>query len=242
MKYSQAIQGYSGLWFKYKTDSDGTKHILVSETKDGLENMNFIHGKNTVSHDHYWFKNGEYYAQLRTSNKAAKVIDHKGHLYQPNSIFPYQKNVKSYLDGLFDFSRFDALENKNKASSNQVKNNISATNNARNIQSNSIRNKKSGTMASQNLDVQRKQLQELGNFLQKFSQILQENKKNYITQMQKLSQSGLAQEVDRNYGPNYAQPKLKAIDQIVNDIGTRDIPYVKKNLQAIEQAIIAAKS
>lgn len=249
MSFSKAIQGDSGLWFKYKVTKDGTKHLLVSETKEGLKAKNFFSGKN-VGHDHYWYKNGKYYQQMRTNNTSALMANkgkHKQHLFKINTPFSGQndKGLTKALDNLFDFEylkKLEAQQYRNNTNQSQVpKTRIISSNTSTNNFS-ITSNKKTNSMSSQRLNVQLQQLQELGKFLQKFDQILQKNKQDYTKRLEALSQSGLAQEVEQNYGPNYATPKLKAIDQIVNDISTRDIPYVKKNLQAIQQAINAAKS
>lgn len=326
MGYSKAIQGYSGLWFKYKTDADGSKHLLVSYTKDGLESKNF--NISSVTHDHYWYKNGMYYVQLRTSNQFVEVTDKKGHLLQNNSVFPMQhsNNMSKYLDNLFNFNIFGKLEKEHDINNSQHSI-VSPTNTSSNkklIKLSDIRvlddneliptrldllqngyssfqevlqtssdpimvdmstypyeiidgrhrihlarqqgieeleilvqgesystlNKSntiqpiinSNSMSKQQLKVQLQQLNQLGKFLQTFEQELQKNKQEYSKRLQALAQAGLAQEVEKNYAPNYAHPKLKAIDQLVNEIMTRDIPYVKKNIQAIQQAITAAGS
>ncbi|AFZ15619.1 hypothetical protein Cri9333_4853 (plasmid) [Crinalium epipsammum PCC 9333] len=64
-QWSQATQmdNFSGLWYKFKQDSNGNWHILCSSDKNSLESQNIIY------HDHYWQSNGRWYCQGRQGNK-----------------------------------------------------------------------------------------------------------------------------------------------------------------------------
>lgn len=91
--WKNAVQGYSGLWFKPGTDNNGKKHLLVSSTQEGV---------NGGSHDHYW-KNtdGSYGVQLKNQSGSA-TLDSKGHIFPHNTSFTGIEG--EYLDRLF--SRF----------------------------------------------------------------------------------------------------------------------------------------
>jgi hypothetical protein len=75
--WSNAFQGASGLWFKTKTESDGTKHILASSSRNGVE---------VGDHDHYWM-NTRCETFVQTRNKSTVLTIPKGHLLPPNTFF-----------------------------------------------------------------------------------------------------------------------------------------------------------
>lgn len=92
--FSSAFQGASGLWFKTKTDSNGRRHILVSESRSGVENG---------SHDHYWEDGAKFGVQLRNRSGTGTVCDAKGHIYAQNSSFPamFNKSLQALFKALF---------------------------------------------------------------------------------------------------------------------------------------------
>lgn len=94
MKWGSAQQGISGLWFKPGLDNQGRRHLLVSDTRKGVD---------SGSHDHYWEKTKDgkdgYGVQLRDRSGTSSVAGRKGHLYAVNTSFPSATN--KYLKELF---------------------------------------------------------------------------------------------------------------------------------------------
>jgi len=91
-QWASATQGVSGLWFKPGIDSSGKKHLLVSDTRTGVDGG---------SHEHWWKNSdGTYGVQLRDRSGKATTIDLRGHIFEHNSkFFPM---TKKYLDNLFN--------------------------------------------------------------------------------------------------------------------------------------------
>ncbi len=86
-----ATQGASGLWFKPGYDDSGRKHLLVSESKNGVDGG---------SHDHYWENaDGSYGVQIKDRSGQATISDSKGHIYENNTSFP--KLANEHLKNLF---------------------------------------------------------------------------------------------------------------------------------------------
>ncbi|MEA3641730.1 MAG: hypothetical protein VBE63_17585 [Lamprobacter sp.] len=91
VSWQTAKKGISGLWFKFGVDNQGRKHLLVSESKSGVD---------SGSHDHYWDNgNGTYGVQLRDKSGTAIINDKKGHIYQKNTTFSVLAN--EHLEKLF---------------------------------------------------------------------------------------------------------------------------------------------
>ena len=95
MKWGYAKQSSSGLWFKPGKDDQGRKHLLVAESRSGVDGG---------SHDHYWEKsassNDGYGVQLRDRSGTSSVSDRKGHIYSRDTSFPGMTD--KYLKNLFD--------------------------------------------------------------------------------------------------------------------------------------------
>ena len=77
----EAIQGSSGLWFKPGYDESGRKHLLVSETRHGVE---------CGDHDHYWTQDaGDSDIGMQIRNRGSiHAINKKGHLLPAETSFP----------------------------------------------------------------------------------------------------------------------------------------------------------
>lgn len=60
---AQQLDNVSGLWYKFKQNSNGNMEILCSGDKDSLES------ESVVYHDHYWQNNGRWYFQGKSGNK-----------------------------------------------------------------------------------------------------------------------------------------------------------------------------
>jgi hypothetical protein len=92
IQWGNAQQG-DYLWFKPGMDDNGRKHLLVSETRSGVDGSS--------SHDHYWENNnGTYGVQLRDKSGTSSVADKKGHIFPPDSTFPGMVNKR--LEDLFN--------------------------------------------------------------------------------------------------------------------------------------------
>ncbi|MCC7004671.1 hypothetical protein IT397_02015 [Candidatus Nomurabacteria bacterium] len=90
--WRKAQQGVSGLWFKPGYDDNGRKHLLVSETKAGVD---------TGSHDHYWQNSdGTFGVQIKNKSGYGTISDSKGHIFPSNTSF--SGLVDKYLENLFD--------------------------------------------------------------------------------------------------------------------------------------------
>lgn len=80
VNWNYAQQGASGLWFKSGVDRDGRRHLLVAESRSGVDGG---------SHDHYWQNpDGTYGVQLKDRSGTGTVRNHKGHIYPENTTFP----------------------------------------------------------------------------------------------------------------------------------------------------------
>lgn len=92
MEWSSAKQGTNGFWFKAARDAQGRRHLLMAETRAGVDGG---------SHDHYWEDGrGGYGVQLRDRSGTSSVADKKGHIFPHNSSMPSSTN--EWYKQLFD--------------------------------------------------------------------------------------------------------------------------------------------
>lgn len=99
MGYSAAYK-FGKLWFKYRKRSDGSKDILLGERPEDLVDKNF-EGADYVGHDHYYFKNDDYYVQLRANRNVPHKKDKKHHLYKTDKLFKGDDNFQKVLEDIF---------------------------------------------------------------------------------------------------------------------------------------------
>ena len=102
-KYSEAFQ-FGEYWFKLRKNGD-EKHILLSDTKTGLDNKSFQKNKVKAAHDHYYFKDGKYHAQIRSTNAHIKTKNKKGHILDKNQVFDVNiPLLEKRLDSFFSLA------------------------------------------------------------------------------------------------------------------------------------------
>lgn len=97
------------------------------------------------------------------------------------------------------------------------------------------------SMSVQKLQLQLEKLQEMEKFLGKLYQIFQQNSKIYNDKMLMLRQSGMPEEVCNTYDQKYQVPKVLKMQKMMQEIHQADMPYIKKNIVAINNALQAAK-
>ena len=129
MGYSKAFK-YGNLWYKYKKHQNGSEHILASENEKGLEVDNFDTSNVLVAHDHYIFKNGQYYSQTKTNNSEVFKVDNKNHIFKHNSPLPTDTFTQQGLEVFFENIRNQVKleELKNEIIMNTIENSPEGSN------------------------------------------------------------------------------------------------------------------
>lgn len=93
----------------------------------------------------------------------------------------------------------------------------------------------------QSLEAQLRALEKLKNYLEVFTEELQENLDRYHRSVEEIRQDGLANEVYNTYlSQNFYRDKSH-IDQLINDIETYDIPYLFNNIEKATASLDAAR-
>lgn len=137
------------------------------------------------------------------------------------------------------------IDFENETDANRRWNNIHGTNNSNQtpIYSNNsnLSTQKTNNMSVQKLQLQLQKLQEMESFLEKLQQQFQQSIKVYNDKMLMLRQSGMPQEVCNTYDQRYQIPKIQEMSKMMQEIQQGDLPYVKKNIAAIQNAIQTAK-
>ena len=143
---------------------------------------------------------------------------------------------KTYIQG-YDSGYHDAIKEKNIVHKTQnIDNEIPIYKNNSNLLTNNSNN-----MSVQKLSLQLQKLQEMDGFLKKLQHLFQQNIKEYNDKMLMLRQSGMPQEVCDTYDMKYQVPKIQNMTKMIQEINQADIPYIKKNIVAIQNALQAAK-
>jgi hypothetical protein len=141
---------------------------------------------------------------------------------------------RTYIQG-YDNGYLDGIRERNSVYDSQKFNNNTPIN--RNI----LITNKSNSMSVQKLELQLQKLQEMENFLGQLQNQFQQNIKTYNDKMLLLRQSGMPLEICDTYDQKYQMPKIQTMQKTMQEINQQDIPYIKKNIGAIERAIIVAK-
>lgn len=143
---------------------------------------------------------------------------------------------KTYIEG-YDAGYLDAIREKNIVhKTEEVKNEVPVNENKSNLLTNN-----SNSMSVQKLQLQLQKLQEMESFLGQLQQQFQQNIKIYNDRMLMLRQSGMPEEVCNTYDQRYQMPKVQNMSKMMQDIQQADLPYIKKNIAAIQNALQAAK-
>ena len=99
---------FKGLKKQKKNYSGKKKHILLSETKEGLEYDNFkIQNSPIVSHEHYIWENDKFILQVRTTDKSLQPTDNKGHLLKKDGggeIINLNDEMSKELESFFNYA------------------------------------------------------------------------------------------------------------------------------------------
>lgn len=122
--------------------------------------------------------------------------------------------------------------------------NINGRNNINQIpiytNNNLITNKSNSMANTQKIQLQLQKLQEMENFLGQLQAQFQQNIKIYNDKMLMLRQSGMSEEVCNTYDQRYKTPKIQTMNKMMQEINQLDVPYIKKNILAMQNALQAA--
>jgi Zn-dependent metalloprotease len=96
-------------------------------------------------------------------------------------------------------------------------------------------------MSTQSINTQITQLKELLKFTNSFMNDLKINIGKYSTKVNQLYNSGVPIEFKNNFEVNNHQPTKKQINLIIEQMTQRDIPFLKQQIQSLEQALEIAR-
>lgn len=150
--------------------------------------------------------------------------------------FTMETYTKGYDDGYEQ-----GLIEKNSTFKVQIQNDDNSNQTINFVSNNNLLTNNTNSMSVHHLQVQLQQLTEMEKFLVKLSATFQANIKEYNDKMLLLRQSGMPVEVCDTYDQRYQMPKIQKMQGMIQEIGTADIPYIKKNIAAIQNAINTAK-
>ena len=105
-------------------------------------------------------------------------------------------------------------------------------------------NIKTSNMAnsSQVLQRQLEALQELENFLNHFRNDLDQNISKYNQHFNSIAESGVPQETVAAYEQYHKDPEIRHIAKLIDNINDKDIPYLKRVQQRLEEAIAESRN
>ncbi len=243
-KNPQKRYRFKGLSWKYWLNFNHATNTYIegydAGFMDGLREKNIIHQTQNIENKDTAFKN--------TENKT-NIINKE----MPNEVY-YCKNCRqqqSIYDGEFCKScgkltvswytdtekEDDAIRKWDNINGTNIINQIPIyTNN-----SNLLTNNSKIMASSQQLQLQLQQLQAMESFLMQLNQIIEQNIKTYKDKMKLLRQSGMPVEVCDTYEGKYQNPKTSQLTKIQQEIAQADIPYIKRNIVQMEQALMTAK-
>ena len=93
----------------------------------------------------------------------------------------------------------------------------------------------------QDLEVQLAALRELESFLSQFNESMREKSVEFYNRFRNIRESGLATQIADNYEANFADPNLQNLRYLIANITDKDLPYIKENIAATEQALDRAR-
>jgi hypothetical protein len=96
-------------------------------------------------------------------------------------------------------------------------------------------------MSLQSIDHQIQKLKELLRFTIEFKDALNSKIGEYDNKVQQLYSSGVPVEFRNNFEANNHQPTKKQIRIIVETMEQRDMPFLKQQIQSLEQALEIAR-
>ena len=93
----------------------------------------------------------------------------------------------------------------------------------------------------QSLYIQRDALFELRGFLESFRSELVSQLNGYRNRIQNLRESGISTEVAHNYESSYYTVNEGYLKQLVHNITEDDLPYINRQIEAIQNLIDTAR-
>ena len=92
-------------------------------------------------------------------------------------------------------------------------------------------------MSTQSIQRQIEQLRNLLTFSSQFKLELQNKISTYESKVRALYESGIPVEFERNFEITCHQPTIKSLKSIMDTIDSRDIPLIKRQIQALDVAL-----
>lgn len=96
-------------------------------------------------------------------------------------------------------------------------------------------------MSTQSIQQQITQLTELMKFTKSFMDDLNNKVRMYDNKVNQLYNSGVPVEFRNNFEVNNHQPTKKQIQVVIEQMAQRDLPFLKQQIQSLEQAMEIAR-
>jgi len=96
-------------------------------------------------------------------------------------------------------------------------------------------------MSTQSIQRQIEQLRNLLTFSSQFKLELQSKISSYESKVRAMYESGIPIEFQNSFEISCHQPTKKALKSIMDTIDSRDIPFLKQEIQALENALQMAR-
>lgn len=228
--FSETLEYFENTWIKTKTDSSGKKHILLSETKEGLDNDNFkTQNPPIVSHEHYIWEDDKFILQVRTTDKSLNAVDTKGHLLKKEGggeVINLNDEMSKELESFFNYA-------ETKTDLHYLKKDI--------LQSIAL-NKSTKNMANKDeFEKQRDLLIDFKQYQQNFADKFRELLKHYKDTIQDFEDDGLTKNYVDALNIDYNELDNQHIKQICNEIEVEDMKHTQNMIDDLEEMIDKSK-